>query len=132
MFEQESTERRAVESFKVRMQQIEEEVQAIDRELAQRNIIALAHRAREAIRLTRSLLDKNVEILFARRSDHFHQDLYDHLAYAEGHVTRALSEEVDFQGMEKRLYLATRLVEDVLGHIAIAVGEIEERLNRLG
>lgn len=123
-----SAERQALESFKTRMQRIHDEVRAIDQSLARRDILALAHRTRDAIRETRGILDKNVEILFAGRPPQFHQDLYDQLDYAEVHVNKALSDEVDFQQMERRLYLATRLAEDVLSYVAGAVGEMEARL----
>jgi hypothetical protein len=124
-----SPERQALESFKVRMRRIEEEVHAIDQALARRDILLLAHRTRDAIRETRSILDKNVEILFTGRPPQFHQDLYDQLDYAEGHISAALRDEVDFQQMERRLYLATRLAEDVLGYVSGAVGEMEARFD---
>jgi cell division protein FtsI/penicillin-binding protein 2 len=124
-----SAERQALESFKMRMKRIEDEVQSIDQSLARRDILSLAHRTRDAIRETRKILDKNVEILFAGRPPQFHQDLYDQLEYAEAHVVKALSDEVDFQQMERRLYLATRLADDVLGYVSGAVGEMENRLD---
>lgn len=122
-------ERQALESFKTRMRRVQEEVDAIDQSLARRDFLLLAHRSRDAIRETRSMLDKNVEILFAGRQAQFHQDLYDQLDYAEAHVAKALSDEVDFQQMERRLYLALRLAEDVLGYVSGAVGEMEGRLD---
>ena len=128
MQQQGLTEREALESFKSRMQRIRDEVRAIDRELARRDILSLAHRSREAIRLTRALLDKNVEILFAGHPVQFHKDLYNQLDFADGHLSKALSEEYEFQAMEQRIYLATRLAEDVLGYVSGAVGEMEARL----
>jgi hypothetical protein len=127
-----SPERQALESFKTRMKRIEDEVRAIDQSLARRDILLLAHRTRDAVRETRVILDKNVEILFAGKPPQFHQDLYDQLDYAEGHVAKALSDEVDFQQMERRLYLATRLADDVLSYVAGAVGEMEAQLDGQG
>jgi hypothetical protein len=123
------TEREALDRFKMRVQQIEIEVRAIDQVLARRDILSLAHRTREAIRLTRELLDKNVEILFEGHPLRFHADLYDHLDYAEAHVSKALSDEIDFQAMEKRIYLAIRLSEDVLGHVTGALDDMESNLD---
>lgn len=123
------TERQALELFKVRMLHIESEVKEIDLELARRDVIALAHRTRAAIRLTRTLLDKNVDILFSGQPAQFHEDLYHHLEWAEDHVARALSDEIDFEAMEKRLYLATRLAEDVLKHVSGALGAMERQLD---
>ena len=129
MHQGEMTEREALEMFRTRMSQIESEVRDIDRELARRDIITLAHRARAAIRLTRTLLDRNVDILFAGHPPQIHTDLYNHLDWAEAHVAKALAEEVDFQAMEKRIFLAVRLAEDVLSHVAGALTEMERRLD---
>ena len=124
-----SPEQQALESFKARMRKIEEEVQAIDQSLARRDILDLAHRTRDAIRETRDILEKNTDILFAGRPPRVHQDLSDQLGYAEQHVSRALSDEIDFQQMERRLYLATRLAEDVLAHVSSALEDVETRLD---
>lgn len=132
MYEQNVTERQALENFKLRLERIAAEVGGIDRELAQRDLLSLAHRARDAIRQTRTLLDKNVEILFAGHPPQFHQDLYNHLNYAEAHVEKALSEEFDFTTMEKRIYLANKLAEGVLRYVAGAIGEMEARFDGSG
>jgi hypothetical protein len=119
------SEQDALQHFKERMQEIEARIAAIDSDLSRKTILTLAHRTREAIYLTRDLLDKNVEVLFGGHPVHFQHIMYDHLAYAESHVSKALSEEVDFQAMERRLYLATRLAEHVLSHVADAARRFE-------
>lgn len=132
MQDQQITERQALESFKSRLGKIAVEVEMIDRALARRDLLTLAHQVRDAIRQTRALLDKNVEILFAGHPPQFHQDMYNHLDYAEGHVERALREEADFPAMEKHIYLANKLAEDVLQYVASAVGDMEARLDGQG
>jgi hypothetical protein len=121
-------QRAALEQFKRRVDEIGAEVGAIDRELARRDIMALSHRTREAVRVTRDLLDRNVDVLFAGQADRTHHDLYAELEYAEGHVSKALSEETEFQAMEQRIYLAAHLAQDVLDYILEAVHDMEARL----
>lgn len=122
-------ERSALEQFRRRIAEITTEVEAIDRELARRDILALAHRTRRSIRATRGLLDRNVDVLFAGQQEPLHGDLYAELKYADNHVAEALSTEVEFQLMEQRLYLAARLVEDVLAHVLLALQTIQERMD---
>lgn len=121
-------ERSALDQFKRRVADISAEVEQIDRELARRDILTLSHRTRRSIRATRTLLDRNLDVLFAGQQDEIHGDLYAELEYAEGHVAAALSTEVEFQAMEQRLYLAVRLAEDVLAHILMAVQTMQDRI----
>ncbi len=128
----ENTERQALDNFRRKMQDVETELRAIDSELSRRDLLALTHRSHAAVRHTRDLLDKNVDILFAGQPSRFHEDLYEYLGYADEHIGRALREETEDQAIERRLSLATRLAEDVLSHIAGALSEIERRLEPRG
>lgn len=124
----EDRERLAFEAFKARVDQVGETVESIERDLARRDVFLLAGRCREAIRTTKDLLDKNMTILFEGQPAHLREDLYDSLRFAEGHVIKALSDEVSFQQMDQRLYLAAQLTADVIVRVTAALNDIEREL----
>lgn len=124
----EDRERVAFEAFRARVDQVGETVQSIERDLARRDIFVLASRCRDAIRTTKELLDKNMAILFEGQPAHLREDLYDNLRFADGHVIKALSDEVSFQRMDQRLYLAAQLTLDVINRVTAALVVMEREL----
>lgn len=126
----EERERVAFEAFKARVDRVGEVVRSVERDLARRDILALAGRCREAIRTTRELLDKNVDLLFEGQPESMREDLYDNLRFAEGHVIKALSEEVSFERMDQRLYLAAELTADVINRVVAALGAMERDMEQ--
>jgi hypothetical protein len=118
----------ALQQFQERMEQLKQELWTINRELGRPDLLMLARRTRELLRRTKGLLDGNVPILFANQPDGVPEELYKHIEYAQGHITKALAEEYDFETIEKRLYMATSLAEYVID----GVGEAVKSLNGAG
>jgi hypothetical protein len=118
----------ALQQFQERMEQLKQELWSINRELGRPDLLMLARRTRELLRRTKGLLDGNVPILFANQPDGVPEELYKHIEYAQGHITKALAEEYDFETIEKRLYMATSLAEYVID----GVGEAVKSLNGAG
>jgi len=115
----------ALQQFQERMDQLKQELWTINRELGRPDLLMLARRTRELLRRTKGLLDGNVPILYANQSDRVPEELYKHIEYAQGHITKALAEEYEFETIEKRLYMATSLAEYVID----GVGEAVKSLN---
>jgi hypothetical protein len=118
----------ALQQFQERMEQLKQELWTINRELGRPDLLMLARRTRELLRRTKGLLDGNVPILFANQPDGVPEELYKHIEYAQGHITKALAEEYDFETIEKRLYMATSLADYVID----GVGEAVKSLNGAG
>jgi len=115
----------ALQQFQERMDQLKQELWTINRELGRPDLLMLARRTRELLRRTKGLLDGNVPILYANQPDRVPEELYKHIEYAQGHITKALAEEYEFETIEKRLYMATSLAEYVID----GVGEAVKSLN---
>lgn len=122
-------ERIAFENFKARLSRVETEVRSIDQELSHPDLLGVAHRCREAIRMARDLLERNVDILFAGQPPHVHDELWAQLEYAGSHVNRALSDEVVPQRIEQRLLLATRLTQDALDRVKAALEAVGQSMD---
>lgn len=122
-------ERIAFENFKARLAKVETEVQSIERELSHPDLLGIAHRCRQAIRMARDLLERNVDILFAGQPPHVHDELLSQLGYADEHVNRAASDEVMPQRIEQRLLLATRLSQDVLNRVKAALEGVGQSMD---
>jgi hypothetical protein len=122
-------ERVAVEEFRERLLHLDEESNAIHQELRTKDLLALAHRTQELVRLTRGLLEGNMAILFGNQPPRVSQNLKQHVDYADGHVRKALGDDYDFEVIQQRLYMATALAQYVVQEVARAVDEFEGRLN---
>lgn len=118
----------ALEGFKLRMTQLGSEAEDISAELARKDLLLLAGRARELVRQTRRLLEKNIAVLFIEEPPEVQQDLFAHLEYAEDHLQKALSVEFEFESIDRRIYMATRLINYVINGVGISVKHLEERL----
>ncbi len=116
----------AQRQFQERMDQLRQELWTINRELGRPDLLRLARRTRELLRRTKGLLDGNIPILFANQPDRVPEELYKHIEYAQGHITKALAEEYEFETIEKRLYMATSLAEYVIDGVAEAVKTLRD------
>lgn len=123
-----SQPRVALGVFKERMYQLEQERADITRALGSIDIMALARRTRQLLRSAKGLMDGNVTVLFATQPARVSEELYKYLEYAEGHVTKALAEEYDFEVIKRRLYMATALAEYVIEGVQQAVNDVETHL----
>jgi tetrahydromethanopterin S-methyltransferase subunit G len=115
----------SIEQFEQRMHDLREEVQLIDRELGRQDLLALADRTRNLLRKTKALLDGNTHILFAGQPDRIPEELYKHIEYAQGHITKAIADEYEFDTIEKRLYMATALSEWVISGVSEAIARLK-------
>jgi hypothetical protein len=119
--------RDSVEQFQGRMNQIEDELQAINRELGRQDLLALARRTRELLRRTHGLLEGNATVLFPTQPQRMVDELYKHIEWAQGHVEKALSEEYEFDSIKKRLYMANSLAEHVISIVADAIATLRDQ-----
>ncbi len=120
--------RMAMDQFKRRMEGLEDDLRDINRALGAVDLLALAHRTRELLRQTKGLLDGNVNVLFADQPARVAEELYKHVEYAEGHLHHALGEEVDFERIRQRLFMATFLSDFVIRGVQQAVENIERTM----
>lgn len=124
MAQTQPTAQEALNLYKDRVTELHDELHAINRDLRSQDLIALASRTRELLRRTKGLLDGNIPILFADQPPRVYEELYHHIEYAQGHLTKALAEEYDFDVIKKRLYMATALSEYVVSGVAAAIGRL--------
>ena len=114
----------AMVQFRHRLDELQKELQSINHELGRPDFLALADQTREVLRRTRSLLDANINILFAHQPERVPENLHKHIDYAQAHLDRALGEEYDFEAIVKRLYMAATLTRYVIQGIEKAVEEL--------
>lgn len=122
------TERNAVDEFRGRLRHLDEEASEIYQELRRKDLLALAHRTQEMVRLTRGILEGNMAILFGNEPPRVTQNLKQHVDFADGHVRRALGEDYDFEVIQQRLYMATALAQYVVREVTVAVDRFERSL----
>jgi hypothetical protein len=122
-------ERTALEEFRGRLQHLDREAHDIHLELRRKDLLALAHRTQELVRLTRGLLEGNISLLFGNEPPRVSQNLKQHVDFAEGHVRKALGEDYDFEVIQQRLYMATALAQYVVQEVARAADEFEQHMD---
>jgi hypothetical protein len=114
----------AMVQFRHRLEELQDELRAINHELGRPDFLALADQTREVLRRTRSLLDANINILFAHQPERIPENLHKHVEYAQAHLDKALGEEYEFEAIVKRLYMVAALTQYVIHAIEKAVEEI--------
>ena len=124
MYDQAHEAQAALQQYRDRILTLHEELNDINRSLSRQDLLALARRTRELLRRTKGLLDGNIPILFHDQPDRVPEELYKHIDYAQGHITRALSEEYEFAVIEKRLYMATALADYVINGVTEAIDRL--------
>src|SRR5436305_15176780 len=100
------SERDAITQFRERLRGLDEESVSVHEELRRRDLLALGHRTQELVRVTRTILEGNISILFGNEPAQVAQDLKQHVEFAENHVRLALGQEHDFEVIQQRLYMA--------------------------
>ena len=117
----------AFQQFRQRMHHLQIELGEIKSELGRPDFLGLADRTRDLLRMTRGLLDGNVNILFANEPARVPENLYKHIEYAQGHLDKALGEEYEFDAIVKRLYMATTLSEYVIRSVQEALNTMDRQ-----
>ena len=123
-------ERVATDQFRHRMEALNADMVAINRELGNVNLLSIARRTATLLRHTKSLIDGNVTVLFADFPDRVPEDLYRHVEYAETHIRKALSEEYEFEAIKQRLFMATAICEYVIEGVREALSHLEGSLEK--
>ena len=117
----------SADRFVLRLEELKAELTDIRSELASRNIIVLADRCRRMLSDTRSLLDGNLNALFASESPEVRTHLHSWLGYADQQIATALSQDYDFEVILQRLYMAALLATHVQESMAGAIEDLKRR-----